>query len=210
MLKSAIGIVSLLWAWSEGRGRSGRSIGFAAPRYSRAFDARTGQLRWSWDPIPQVPTDPAYDEWGGALAHGTGGANAWSVLAADPERDLVFIPTGSPAPDYYGALRLGDNRYANSIVALRASTGELVWSFQTVHHDLWDYDNAAPPALVSIVRDGISIPAVLQAAKTGCYSCFTGRRASRYFLSRSELFLQAAFPVNKLHRPSRSRSSLLP
>ncbi|HEX6926696.1 MAG TPA: pyrroloquinoline quinone-dependent dehydrogenase [Longimicrobiaceae bacterium] len=133
----------------------------------RAFDARTGELRWSWDPIPQDPADPAYDEWGGAMAHRTGAANAWSILVADPERDLVFIPTGSAAPDYYGALRLGDNRYANSVVALRASTGELVWSFQTVHHDLWDYDNAAPPALVTVRRDGAEIPAVAAATKTG-------------------------------------------
>jgi quinoprotein glucose dehydrogenase len=133
----------------------------------RAYDARTGELAWSWDPIPQDPNDPAYGDWRGALAHGTGGANAWSVLVADPERDLVFVPTGSATPDYYGALRLGDNRYANSVVALRASTGELVWAFQTVHHDLWDYDNAAPPALVTIVRDGVGVPAVLQATKTG-------------------------------------------
>lgn len=133
----------------------------------RAYDARTGELRWSWDPVPQDPQDPAYDEWRGRLAHGTGGANAWSVLVADPARDLVFVPTGSAAPDYYGALRLGDNRYANSIVALRASTGELVWAFQTVHHDLWDYDNAAPPALVTLMRDGVEVPAVLQATKTG-------------------------------------------
>ncbi|MQA89076.1 MAG: PQQ-binding-like beta-propeller repeat protein [Gemmatimonas sp.] len=133
----------------------------------RAFDARTGELRWSWDPIPQDPADPAYAEWRGELAHGTGAANVWSVMTADPERDLVFLPTSSPAPDYYGVLRLGDNRYANSIAALRASTGELVWAFQTVHHDLWDYDNAAPPALVTIARDGIEIPAVLQATKTG-------------------------------------------
>lgn len=133
----------------------------------RAFDARTGALRWSWDPIPQDPADPAYAEWGGEMAHRTGGANAWSVLAADPERDLLFVPTSSPAPDYYGALRLGDNRYANSIVALRLSTGELVWAFQTVHHDLWDYDNASPPALVTLRRDGEEIPVVLQATKTG-------------------------------------------
>jgi quinoprotein glucose dehydrogenase len=124
-------------------------------------------LRWSWDPIPQDPDDPAYGGWRGALAHGTGTANAWSILAADPARDLVFVPTGSAAPDYYGALRLGDNRYANSIVALRASTGKLVWSFQTVHHDLWDYDNAAPPALVTLIRGGLEVPAVVQATKTG-------------------------------------------
>ena len=133
----------------------------------RAFDARTGALRWSWDPIPQNPADPAYGEWRGDLAHGTGAANAWSALSADPQRDLVFIPTSSPAPDYYGVLRLGDNRHANSIVALKLSTGERVWTFQTVHHDLWDYDNAAPPALVTLTRDGAEIPAVLQATKTG-------------------------------------------
>ena len=133
----------------------------------RAFDARTGERRWSWDPIPQDPADPAYGEWRGDLAHGTGAANAWSVLSADPQRDLVFIPIGSPAPDYYGVRRLGDNRYANSIVALKLSTGERVWTFQTVHHDLWDYDNASPPALVTLNRDGAEIPAVLQATKTG-------------------------------------------
>src|SRR5438093_12404605 len=133
----------------------------------RAYDARTGTLKWTWDPIPQDPNDPAFGEWRGAMAHQTGAANAWSVLAADPERDLVFVPTGSAAPDYYGVLRLGSNRYANSIVALRASTGALVWAFQTVHHDLWDYDNASPPVLVTLTRDGRQVPAVLQATKTG-------------------------------------------
>ena len=133
----------------------------------RAWDARTGALKWSWDPVPQNPADPAYREWRGAMAHKTGAANAWSVLAADPDRGLVYVPTGSAAPDYYGALRLGDNRYANSIVALRAATGEVAWAFQTVHHDLWDYDNAAPPALVTLRRNDRAIPAVLQATKSG-------------------------------------------
>ena len=133
----------------------------------RAYDARTGALKWTWDPIPQDPNDPAYGEWHGALAQKSGAANAWSILVADPARDLVFIPTGSAAPDYYGVLRLGRNRYANSIVALRASTGQLVWAFQTVHHDLWDYDNASPPLLVTITHDGAKVPAVLQATKTG-------------------------------------------
>ena len=133
----------------------------------RAYDTRTGSLKWTWDPIPQDSKDPAYREWRGTMAQQSGAANAWSVLAADPDRDLVFIPTGSAAPDYYGVLRLGDNRYANSIVALRASTGRLVWAFQTVHHDLWDYDNASPPALVTLTRAGVSVPAVVQATKTG-------------------------------------------
>ena len=134
----------------------------------RAYDARTGTLKWSWDPVPQTRTDPAYEDWRGPDVHAkTGAANAWSVLAGDPERDLVFIPTGSAAPDYYGGLRLGHNRYANSLVALKASTGALVWAFQTVHHDLWDYDNASPPALLTLTRDGKAIAAIVQATKTG-------------------------------------------
>jgi quinoprotein glucose dehydrogenase len=133
----------------------------------RGFDARTGALKWTWDPIPQHPQDPAYGDWRGAMATKGGGANAWTVLAADPERGLVFIPTGSAAPDYYGAMRLGDNRYANSIVALRAETGRVAWAFQTVHHDLWDYDNASPPALVTLTHDAARVPAVLQANKSG-------------------------------------------
>jgi quinoprotein glucose dehydrogenase len=139
----------------------------AASGEVRAFDARTGKLRWSWDPVPRDSADSAWSTWRGVMAHTTGAANAWSVIAADSARDLVFVPTGSPSPDYYGGERAGDNRYANSIVALRASTGKVVWHFQTVHHDLWDYDNASPPALVSIVRDGRRIDVVLQATKTG-------------------------------------------
>lgn len=133
----------------------------------RAFHARTGARQWTWHPIPQDPMDPAFGTWRGGSAARTGAANAWSIITADAARDLIFVPTSSPAPDYYGALRLGDNRYANSLVALRASTGHVVWHFQTVHHDLWDYDNAAPPALVTVTREGQSIPAVVQATKTG-------------------------------------------
>jgi quinoprotein glucose dehydrogenase len=129
----------------------------------RAFDARSGALRWTWNPVPQDPRDPAYGDWRGPGAHETGGANTWSIIAADPARDLVFLPTTSPAVDYWGGARLGDNRYANSIVALRASTGKLVWHFQTVHHDLWDYDNASPPLLAKL-PDGRD--AVLQGTKT--------------------------------------------
>ncbi|HKP15534.1 MAG TPA: PQQ-binding-like beta-propeller repeat protein, partial [Gemmatimonadaceae bacterium] len=133
----------------------------------RAFDVRTGALRWTWHPVPNDAADPAHGTWRGPNAHRTGAANAWSVLAADPARDLVFVPTGSAATDYYGGERLGDNRYANSITALRASTGQLVWSFQTVHHDVWDYDNASPPALVTVEYGGRPRDAVLQATKTG-------------------------------------------
>ncbi len=133
----------------------------------RAFDARTGALRWRWDPVPTDPRDPAHDGWRAPSGVRAGAANAWSVIAADAQRDLVIVPTSSAAPDYFGGERLGDNRYANSVVALRASTGRVVWHFQTVHHDLWDYDNASPPALVTVRRGGRAIPAVVQATKTG-------------------------------------------
>ena len=139
----------------------------AASGEVRAYDARTGKPRWMWDPVPRDSTDPAWSSWRGPMAHTTGAANAWSVIAADSARDLVFVPTGSASPDYYGGERLGDNRYANSIVALRASTGKVVWHFQTVHHDLWDYDNAAPPLLATITHDGKRVDVVMQATKSG-------------------------------------------
>jgi quinoprotein glucose dehydrogenase len=119
----------------------------------RAFDARTGVRRWTWDPLPANPN--------------AGAANAWSRIVVDPERHLVLVPTGSPSPDYYGGLRRGDNRYANSVVALRAQTGEMAWHFQTVHHDLWDYDVASPPALFSVKRGAKDLAAVAVGSKTG-------------------------------------------
>jgi quinoprotein glucose dehydrogenase len=119
----------------------------------RAFDARSGALRWTFDPLPDDPE--------------AGGANAWSRIVTDPERHLVFVPTGSPSPDYYGGLRKGDNRFANSVVALRAATGAVAWHFQTVHHDLWDYDVATPPALFTTARDGRERAGVAVGSKTG-------------------------------------------
>lgn len=109
----------------------------AASGEVRAFNARTGALRWTWEPVPRDSTDAAWNSWRGVMSHTTGAASAWSVIAADSTRDMMFVPTGSASPDYYGGERLGDNRYANSIVALRASTGRVVWSFQAAHHDLW-------------------------------------------------------------------------
>jgi len=87
-------------------------------------------------------------------------------MSVDQQRDLVFVPTGSPSPDY-GGLRPGDNKWANSVVALRAKTGELVWGFQLVHHDLWDYDSASAPLLASLQHEGKSVPVVVQGNKTG-------------------------------------------
>src|SRR5215510_4397344 len=133
----------------------------------RAFDARTGKLLWSWDPIPKNANDPARKTWEGESANRTGAANAWSIISADAELGLVFVPTSSPSPDFYGGERKGDNRYANSVVALRAATGAVVWSFQVTHHDLWDYDVASQPMLINLKRNGRDVPAVAVGTKMG-------------------------------------------
>jgi quinoprotein glucose dehydrogenase len=131
----------------------------------RAFDARTGALRWSWDPIPPNAARPGNGD--SAKTWRTGAANAWSIMTVDAERDLVFVPTGSASPDYYGGLRPGDDKWANSVVALRAKTGEMAWGFQLVHHDLWDYDTASQPLLATLRHDGANVPVVIQGNKTG-------------------------------------------
>lgn len=133
----------------------------------RAYDAQTGKLKWNWDPIPQNPHAPGADTWKNGSAQKTGAANAWSVIAADAARNLVFVPTGSASPDYYGGLRPGDDLFANSVIALRADTGQRVWHFQTVHHDLWDFDVATPPLLFDLHRSGATIPAIAIGSKTG-------------------------------------------
>ena len=126
----------------------------------RAFDVRTGRPLWKWEPLPWVS---------GPEPHRSGAGNAWAPLAADAGHDLVFVPTGSPSVDYFGGSRPGDNRDADSIVALRASSGEKVWAFQLVHHDLWDYDTASQPLLFRW-RD--KVPAVAVMNKTGMIYVF--------------------------------------
>jgi quinoprotein glucose dehydrogenase len=134
----------------------------------RAFDTRTGKLRWKWEPLPpNEPTGEATAAQPARKPWRTGAGNAWSVIVVDPERDLVFVPTGSASPDYYGGLRPGDDKWADSVVALHAKTGELAWGFQLVHHNLWDYDTASPPLLATVQHDGKSVPVVIQGNKTG-------------------------------------------
>jgi quinoprotein glucose dehydrogenase len=138
---------------------------------ARALDARTGAVLWAWDPIPTDPADPAYATWGSG-AEEAGGANAWPPLSVDPGHGLVYVPTGAPSTDYFGGLRPGDNRYANSLVALSIETGEVVWHQQLVHHDVWDYDLPAQPVLVALEKDGRRYDAVVQATKMGMVFVF--------------------------------------
>ena len=133
----------------------------------RAFDARTGALRWKFDPLPHDAPDPAALGWTRDALAQTGGGNVWSMMSVDPERGLVFLPTATAAPNNYGGLRPGDNRYANSVVALRAADGSVAWHFQIVHHDVWDLDLPAQPILVDLERDGRQVPVVIQLTKQG-------------------------------------------
>jgi quinoprotein glucose dehydrogenase len=133
----------------------------------RAFDAHSGRLAWSWDPIPRDAGNSKYKEWDAATVENASAANAWAPLSVDTERHLVFVPTGSASPDFFGGERPGDNRWANSIVALDGDTGKLKWGQQLVHHDLWDYDVGSQPTLANILHDGKSVAAVIQATKAG-------------------------------------------
>jgi quinoprotein glucose dehydrogenase len=149
----------------------------AAPGDVRAYDVRSGALRWSFRTIPAAG-EPGAESWPAGAREKSGGANAWAGLSLDVERGLVFAPTGSAAFDFWGGDRPGDNLYANSLVALRAETGERVWHFQTVHHDIWDRDLPAAPSLVRLRLGGKAVDAVAQITKTGYVYLFeraTGR-----------------------------------
>ena len=133
----------------------------------RAFDTRTGALVWAWDPVPddRIPVTAADIAAGREYTRGT--ANAWSLLSADEVQGIVYVPTGNAAPDHYGGERHGLDEYSSSVVALDAKTGVRRWNFQTVHHDLWDYDVASQPVLYEHPRGGRTIPALAQATKMG-------------------------------------------
>ncbi len=132
----------------------------------RAFDVRTGALRWTFHTIPR-PGEFGYDTWPKDAWKYSGAANNWAGMALDEKRGIVYVPTGSAASDFYGADRLGDNLFANSLLALKADTGERIWHFQAVKHDLWDRDFPSPPSLVTVMRDGKQVDAVAQTTKQG-------------------------------------------
>ena len=138
----------------------------AAPGDIRAFDARTGKIRWSFHTIPH-PGEFGYETWPKDAWKYSGAANNWAGMALDEKRGLVFVPTGSASYDFYGANRIGDNLFANSLLALDAKTGKRVWHFQAVKHDVWDRDFPSPPSLVTVQRDGKLIDAVAQITKSG-------------------------------------------
>ena len=137
----------------------------------RAFNVHTGELMWTFHTIP-LPGEPGHDTWQGDSWKDRSGVNAWPPLSVDVKNGLVFLPVCSPSYDFYGADRKGNTLYANSLVALRADTGKLVWYYQMVHHDIWDMDVGSQPSLVTIHRDGKEIPAVVVVAKEGLVFVF--------------------------------------
>lgn len=138
----------------------------AAPGDIRAFDVHSGALRWSFHTIPH-PGEPGYESWPPDYWKTGGGANNWAGMAADVKRGIVYVPTGSAVGDFYGEDRVGDDRYANCLLALDARSGRLLWSFQGVHHDLSDRDFPSPPVLLTVRHDGKPVDAVAQATKEG-------------------------------------------
>jgi len=146
----------------------------------RAFDVRTGALVWRFHTVPHEG-EAGNETWEPGSWRDRTGANVWSIMSVDVERGLVFLPIGSAASDFYGGDRKGANLYANSIVALDAATGKPRWHRQLVHHDIWDYDLASPPALVTIRRDGREIPAVVQMTKSGVMFVFDRRSGEPLF-----------------------------
>ena len=141
-------------------------IANAAPGHVRAYDVRTGALRWIFHTIPR-PGEPGYETWPPDAWQRVGGANSWAGITVDEARGIAFVPTGSATFDFYGGDRAGDNLYANTLLALDAATGKRLWHYQIVRHDLWDRDLPAPPDLVTIERDGRKIDAVAQITKSG-------------------------------------------
>jgi len=146
-----------------------------------AFDARSGKQKWSFDPVPQDSSDPAYATWRNDSSKGTGQGNVWGLMSGDDERNLVFLPTSTPAANYYGGFRPGDNRYTNSTVALDAETGSVHWHFQVSHHDVWDFDLGSQPVVADITKEDSTFPVVIQATKQGFLFVFNRDTGEPYF-----------------------------
>jgi len=161
----------------------------APPGDIRAFDVHTGALRWSFHTIPH-PGEPGYETWPPDAWKKSGAANNWSGMTLDAERGIIFAPTGSSVFDFYGADRVGNDLYANTLLALDAATGKRIWHFQGVHHDIWDRDFPSPPALVTLTLNGKRIDAVAQTTKQGYLYLFD--RVSGHTL----------FPIEELPYPA--------
>ncbi|NDJ13654.1 MAG: pyrroloquinoline quinone-dependent dehydrogenase [Acidobacteriia bacterium] len=176
----------------------------SAPGDVRAFDVRTGKMRWQFHTIPH-PGELGFDTWPKEGWTYAGSANNWAGMAVDAKRGIVFVPTGSSASDFYGADRLGDNLFANSLVALKAETGERIWHFQAVKHDIWDRDFPSPPTLVTVQRDGRKIDAVAQTSKQGWLYLFDRANGKPLFPMEAR-----AFPASDVPGEQAAKTQMVP
>jgi quinoprotein glucose dehydrogenase len=176
----------------------------ASPGDVRAYDARTGRLRWSFHTIPH-PGEFGHETWSKDSWRVNGGANSWAGMALDVRRGLVYVPTGSASADFYGANRIGDNLFANSLIALDAATGERRWHFQIVRHDIWDRDLPSPPTLLTIRRNGQPIDAVVQNTKHGFVFVFDRETGRPVFPLESR-----AYPASDVSGEAAAPTQLLP
>ena len=176
----------------------------SAPGDVRAFDVRTGKMRWQFHTIPH-PGELGFDTWPKEGWTYAGSANNWAGMAVDAKRGIVFVPTGSSASDFYGADRLGDNLFANSLIALKAETGERVWHFQAVKHDIWDRDFPSPPTLVTVQRDGRKIDAVAQTSKQGWLYLFDRANGKPLFPMEAR-----AFPASDVPGEQAAKTQMVP
>jgi quinoprotein glucose dehydrogenase len=167
----------------------------AAAGYIQAFNIQTGKIAWVFKTIPH-PGEQGYDTWPADAYKNSaiGSANNWTGMSVDRKRGIIYVPTGSAAFDFYGGNRKGSNLFANSLIALNAKTGEYIWHFQTVHHDIWDRDLPAPPNLITIKRDGKSIDAVAQVTKSGYVFVFDRENGTPLFPIDEIPFPQSTLP----------------
>ena len=165
----------------------------APPGDVRAFDVRTGKLRWAFHTIPH-PGEFGYETWPKDAWKTSGAANNWAGMALDSKHGIIYVPTGSAAFDFYGADRLGSDLFANCLLALNAETGERIWHFQAVHHDLWDRDFPAPPVLLTVKRDGRDIDAVAQTSKQGFVFLFDRANGKPLFPIESRKYPSSDMP----------------
>jgi quinoprotein glucose dehydrogenase len=174
--------------------------GPSAPGHIRAYDIRTGKLAWRFHTIPQ-PAEFGHETWPADAWKFIGGANCWAGMALDDERGIVFVPTGSAAFDFWGGNRIGQNLFANCLLALDAATGKRLWHYQLVHHDIWDRDPPAPPTLLSVRRDGKLVDAVAQVTKSGHVFVFNRETGEPLFpieervVPRSDLQGESTWPT---------------
>ncbi len=170
----------------------------AAPGHIRGYDVHTGKRRWIFHTIPR-PGEFGYDTWSPESWKTTGGANCWGGLSVDEKRGMAFVSTGSATFDFFGGDRAGANLFANSVIALKADTGERVWHFQTVHHDLWDYDIPCQPTLVSITYNGRKTDVVAQVSKTGWVYLFDRETGKPLYPIEERAVPQSEIPGEKTY-----------